>query len=1081
MNRWKKIFMRMAVIAAAVILFGAGADITVQNVQAKESRAKAKKSSKKETVEVTVPDMDDSFMDNDEMFAGYVERLLYQGVDQDAELYGMVGSDRLTGDNKKIYEELKTRVEAVAAGEMTSAEFKLSKTVKLTAQEIGGVFSEDNISKAFDEKIDRRSILSYLLMDCPYDLYWFDKTDGMACRYTVSGNSESGAVLSDLTFSFTVAKEYRANNEKYEVDTSNIDMVKDAAATAWEIADSYAESSDFGKLDGYRKEICELTDYNKTAGSSQTEYGNPWQLIWVFDQDPSTDVMCEGYAKAFQYLCDLTEFSSGETACYTVSGTVDSGTGEEPHMWNVVTMEDGKNYLVDITNCDTGSAGAPNKLFLAGASSGGVVEGYTFDLGSAQTLTYKYASDPDQNRLLGDGVLTLSRSKYVKKETPKITLMDRSVEVTFADSPEVFDFFQKGIRAENKEGYRVPGIFSWEEAVMSNGYGAAGEHTYQVVFIPEDTDTYLPADASVKVIVNPRKITPELTIDPKSYVYTGEQIIPAISLKYGELEIDAEDYTVKYSDNINVGTCTVTVSQKEEGNLEWEELEDSFTIEKADYPGEKEKELSVKFGTSDQYDLGDMLPPDYKTGELSVTDNRGIFEEAPVLKRTILSYTAVGDENKIGRRATVVIPVSAKNYKDFEIRFVITVRAKLNQEDFGFAKETVSKTYGDPDFTVTADGAEDNSEVTYSSSDEKVASVDPNGLVHILRSGSSVITAYASETEEYLQGDASYVLNVEPKALEWDTGSLYAVDREDRIPEDKSASLYGELRAAGFVNAEDAVFECPAEKLSGLYKSTDPGTPKVELSWRKEPVALQGDKAGCYLLPDTLPVLTGKINAVSEIEWMPPEAEENVKYKLEIEEGISMVPDTYMDKEELDTPAKIEDELKKKIREKDSGIDKENIIIYDVALMLDTGNGWEEASPDNFPQDGLTVELPYPEGTGERAQDFTICHLFTQEVNGHAPGETEYPATEKTAESIRFKVQGLSPVGVGWSNTKIDSQVSQQAPSDQKSAGNAGGESGSGQGKGGVKTGDRSHALLYVALLILSALGIRFYRLIWGM
>ena len=39
------------------------------------------------------------------------------------------------------------------------------------------------------------------------------------------------------------------------------------------------------------------------------------------------------------------------------------GTGAGDHMWNIVTMDDGCNYLVDVTNCDTGSIGAPGKLF----------------------------------------------------------------------------------------------------------------------------------------------------------------------------------------------------------------------------------------------------------------------------------------------------------------------------------------------------------------------------------------------------------------------------------------------------------------------------------------------------------------------------------------------------------------------------------------------------------------------------------------------------------------------------------------------------------------------------------------------
>ena len=35
-------------------------------------------------------------------------------------------------------------------------------------------------------------------------------------------------------------------------------------------------------------------------------------------------------------------------------------------MWNIVTMDDGNHYLVDITNCDEDSVGYPDKLFLKG-------------------------------------------------------------------------------------------------------------------------------------------------------------------------------------------------------------------------------------------------------------------------------------------------------------------------------------------------------------------------------------------------------------------------------------------------------------------------------------------------------------------------------------------------------------------------------------------------------------------------------------------------------------------------------------------------------------------------------------------
>lgn len=42
------------------------------------------------------------------------------------------------------------------------------------------------------------------------------------------------------------------------------------------------------------------------------------------------------------------------------------GKESEGHMWNHVRMDDGKIYLVDVTNCDSNSVGYPYKLFLAG-------------------------------------------------------------------------------------------------------------------------------------------------------------------------------------------------------------------------------------------------------------------------------------------------------------------------------------------------------------------------------------------------------------------------------------------------------------------------------------------------------------------------------------------------------------------------------------------------------------------------------------------------------------------------------------------------------------------------------------------
>ena len=145
------------------------------------------------------------------------------------------------------------------------------------------------------------------------------------------------------------------------------------------------------------QEICDLAVYDDTITENGTvPYGDPWQIMYVFDRNP------EAYAKAFQYLCDGTDFDSPWIECHTVSGVMNGII----HMWNIVTMPDGGNYIVDPTNCDEGTLYAPaGGIFLQGGT-GDVVNGY-------QVLGYPYYYDDNIIQAFGTGgVLAIASSAY---------------------------------------------------------------------------------------------------------------------------------------------------------------------------------------------------------------------------------------------------------------------------------------------------------------------------------------------------------------------------------------------------------------------------------------------------------------------------------------------------------------------------------------------------------------------------------------------------------------------------------------------------------------------------------------------
>lgn len=331
--------------------------------------------------------------------------------------FGTNSQSLLNEKEQELYTKLKTFFTEIAEGTRNCTEITVDIQITGTCPP-GSANMEAAIRSYLTKDLCISKVVRMLLADCPYELYWFHKSRGYQTAYVLPAQTKHNTFqIQQLSFSFYVADDFAVQNEDgtyapYLVDSQKAAYAQAAKATADQIVKKYAACSDYEKLCAYRTEICTRTAYDQSASeASKIDRNGPWQMPAVFDGDASTNVVCEGYSKAFAYLCQASDFEQ-DIRCYLVSGelTGNSGTqGAGGHMWNIVAMGDGSHYLADITNCDEQTIGSPDHLFLAGLP-GSADSGYTFTDQWGRQATYTYAASARE--LFPLSVLTLSPTDY---------------------------------------------------------------------------------------------------------------------------------------------------------------------------------------------------------------------------------------------------------------------------------------------------------------------------------------------------------------------------------------------------------------------------------------------------------------------------------------------------------------------------------------------------------------------------------------------------------------------------------------------------------------------------------------------
>ena len=214
---------------------------------------------------------------------------------------------------------------------------------------------------------------------------------------------------------------------------------------------------------------------------------------------------------------------------------------------------------------------------------------------AAESYTYNSANVKEAKTITANGV-TLSGADADNYKLPEESVtIDGTITkfqptITFKGSSIVSQYGQVYTDAGLKLTLNINGasedevVFTWtdsEQKPLSAAPTNSGTYTLTAT-IPATDNTEL-ATASTTVSIEPKPLSrPTITLDPDRYEYDGTAKEPDVKVFDGNTEIDSDEYIVAYSNNVEVGTATVTITNRDVGNYEINESTTTFEITRSD-------------------------------------------------------------------------------------------------------------------------------------------------------------------------------------------------------------------------------------------------------------------------------------------------------------------------------------------------------------------------------------------------------------------------------------------------------------------------------------------------------------------
>ncbi|MCD8208399.1 MAG: Ig-like domain-containing protein, partial [Bacteroidales bacterium] len=384
----------------------------------------------------------------------------------------------------------------------------------------------------------------------------------------------------------------------------------------------------------------------------------------------------------------------------------------------------------------------------------------------AATASYELTIEPEKAPTINDVTITSDIEGNSKVYDGEGVSLKVSAQVEPASAEVTCQWYKDGELLEGETGDVLnldgnvsdTGTYTCDVTATTPGGSASGEGAITITI----------SAAAQEISFEESAITKTVGDEP----FTNELIETKVDTAGGAtISYDSSDKTVATVDEngqvtiLAAGNATITATVSATANYAEATATYDLTVEAIPVPTVSDVTITSSSGDTKTYDgagvsltaAAQVTPADaeviyqwYKDGTLLEGETGDVLN-------------LDGNVSDTGTYTCVVTATNRGGSASGEGAITITITAAA--QEISFAESAITKTVGDEPFAnelieTTVDTA-GGATITYTSSDETIASVDETGQVTILAEGNVTITATVSATANYAEAAASYALTIE--------------------------------------------------------------------------------------------------------------------------------------------------------------------------------------------------------------------------------------------------------------------------------------------------------------------------------